>query len=270
MNAVRERAKAELRRRYPKGYAHAEVIYPNAVQYPREFFLSGAVSRLRRYTSEFGWSVTDGPFKGMAYPPLMAPWIRDLGAKLIGSYESGIEDVVERVIATEPKSVVDVGAAEGYYAVGFALRLPTARVVAVDIDPVARLLCRLLCQRNHVGNRVVTQTRADLTDAVIGERALVFLDCEGAEYHLADPRAFPALATATIIVELHEFFHRDILDVLADRFAATHDIELHGEKRPTSAVNRLSHWPDRDAEKLLNERRPEPMRWMLCVPRSSE
>lgn len=269
MSAVRERAKAELRRRYPKAYTHAEVIYPSAVAYPREFFVSGAVSRLRRYTREFGWSVIDGPFSGTAYPPPIAPWVRDLGAKLIGSYEAGIQDIIERVIATEPKSVVDVGSAEGYYAVGFALRLPTARVTAVDIDPVARLLCRGLAQRNGVSDRVTTQARADLTDAAIGERSLVFLDCEGAEYELADPVRFPALADATVLVELHEFFHRDILAVLADRFAATHDIEVHEEHRATVAADRLSRWPDPDVEKLLNERRPELMRWAVFLPRSS-
>lgn len=268
MSAIRERAKAQLRRRSPKLYEHAEAMYVSGVAYPREFVGSGAVSRLRRYTREFGWSVIDGPFAGMAYPRPIAPWSRDLGAKLIGSYEAGIQEVIERVIATEPTSVVDVGSAEGYYAVGFALRLPTARVVAVDIDPIARLLCRGLSDRNGVGERVVTRDRADLTDGVLGERSLVFLDCEGAEYDLGDPVAFPALSTATVVVELHEFFHRDVLDVLSDRFAATHDIEVHAERSAPAAVERLSDWPDRDVGNLLNERRPEPMRWAVFFPRS--
>jgi methylase of polypeptide subunit release factors len=50
--------------------------------------------------------------------------------------------------------VIDIGAAEGYYAIGFARRLPAARVIASDLDPVARLLCWLLARRNGVGDRV--------------------------------------------------------------------------------------------------------------------
>jgi hypothetical protein len=267
MTALRERAKGELRRLSPEMYSTAELIYVNEIAYAREFFASGAASRLRRYTSERGWSVIDGPFTGMSYPPVSAPWVRDLGAKLIGSYEAGIQGVVERLVSMAPRRVIDIGSAEGYYAVGFALRLPDARVVAVDIDPLARFLCRGLSRRNGVIGRVAVEAEADLADVKSGEGALVFMDCEGAEYHLADPARFPALEAATIVIELHEFFHRDLPEVLRDRFARTHTVELHGEERPVSAFDRLAHWPDGDAEKLLNERRPEPMRWALLLPR---
>jgi hypothetical protein len=267
MTPVRERAKTELRRWSPKAYALAELIYVNEVAYAREFFGSGAATRLRRYTREFGWTVIDGPFARMSYPPAIAPFVRDLGSKLIGAYEAGIQDVLDRLIEMQPKRVIDVGSAEGYYAVGLARRLPEARVIAVDIDPVAQLLCRGLALRNGVGDRVATQTQVDLTNRVDAGGSLVFMDCEGAEYELADPVRFPTLAGATVVVELHEFFHRDVLEVLTDRFAATHTVEVHPEHRPTAAIERLSQWPDADVEKLLYERRPEPMRWAVFLPR---
>jgi hypothetical protein len=119
-----------------------------------------------------------------------------------------------------------------------------------------------------VGERVVTTADADLTETSIGERSLVFLDCEGAEYVLADPVAFPALAAAIVVIELHEFFHRDVLDVVSERFAATHEVEVHGERPAGQAFERISHWADSEAEKLLDERRPEPMRWAVLLPRS--
>ena len=44
---------------------------------------------------------------------------------LAGCYEAEIQPAVESLIDSRPDRVVDIGAAEGYYTVGLALRIPT-------------------------------------------------------------------------------------------------------------------------------------------------
>ena len=49
--------------------------------------------------------------------------------------------------------IVNVGAGEGYYAVGLARRAAGAQVVAFEIDPLRRLWCRKMAGANGVGLR---------------------------------------------------------------------------------------------------------------------
>ena len=53
--------------------------------------------------------------------------------KLLGIYERELAPYIERAVAWQPRLVVELGAAEGYYAVGMARRLPRAHVVAFEM-----------------------------------------------------------------------------------------------------------------------------------------
>jgi hypothetical protein len=228
-----------------------------------------AATRLKRYTSEFGFVVAGGPFTGLRYPHWIGGWAGDVASKLSGGYEAGIHDIVERLISQYPDHVVNVGSGEGYYAVGLAMRLPNATVIASELDPTARLLCRRLGRQNHVGARLFVRPgfRPDMVDGLGGAVAF-FFDCEGAELELADPAVLPILKASTLVIELHEFVHRDILQVLTARFISTHELVLRAERRFKPAFSQLSHWPAPDVDALLAERRPEPMRWAAFFPRA--
>ena len=97
--------------------------------------------------------VRNGPFQGMRYPFLRAVG-SSLFPKLCGSYESELHQVVERCLEKEFSMVLDIGCAEGYYAVGFALRQPTATVYAYDISQNARSLCAAMAEMNGVPVKV--------------------------------------------------------------------------------------------------------------------
>src|SRR5437660_11467263 len=74
--------------------------------------------------------VRQGPFAGMRYID------RAIGSaylpKLLGTYECELAAIIEEVCARGPRLIIDLGAAEGYYAVGLALRNPQARVVGFE------------------------------------------------------------------------------------------------------------------------------------------
>src|SRR5438105_426555 len=72
-------------------------------------------------------TVLDGPFRGLRYPSASSLH-SGLLPKLLGTYEAELHGPIEHLLKSRTYgAVVDVGAAEGYYAVGFALRCPEAR-----------------------------------------------------------------------------------------------------------------------------------------------
>ena len=170
-----------------------------------------------------GVTVQSGPFAGMQYATTATEGA--LLPRLLGIYESQLHPHIEALARQGLDRIVDVGCAEGYYAVGFARLLPNAIVHAHDTDPAARALCAELAALNGVAERVRMGGAFDHADfeAFAGPRTLVFMDIEGGEAKLLDPVRAPALRTVNIIVETHPG-PGPLCDVLAARFEATHEI----------------------------------------------
>jgi trans-aconitate methyltransferase len=171
---------------------------------------------------------------------------------------------------------VDVGCAEGYYAVGMALRLPNAVVHAFDVDPKAQQLCAEVARLNGVSDRVHVASLCTPQDlqALLVPRALVILDIEGSELELLQPDLASRLAEAVILVELHDFVDPSISGTIKDRFSASHTIDAVVDARTEPVVD----WPAlvglsrRDRAKAMDEQRPVlpyPMQWMLLRPRKA-
>jgi hypothetical protein len=113
--------------------------------------------------------VNAGPFAGMHYVDT------SVGScfipKLLGTYERELASKVEWICRHQPELVVDIGAAEGYYAVGSALRVPLARVVAFELDERGRTALRCMADLNGVADRLSVRGRcgpADLAAALEG------------------------------------------------------------------------------------------------------
>jgi hypothetical protein len=176
--------------------------------------------------------VQGGPFAGLALPT-SGSW-GNLGPLLVGCYEEELHGVVEELIAARPQLIVNVGCAEGYYAIGLARRLPEATVYAFDIDENARQLTYHTARINGVEERV--HLKGECTSETLGRivtsETLLVVDCEGCELELLRPDRALSLRTATILVELHDALHPQISSRLLSRFSATHAIELVSYRRP--------------------------------------
>ncbi|MEQ1752317.1 MAG: hypothetical protein ABL974_23050, partial [Prosthecobacter sp.] len=92
---------------------------------------------------------------------------------------------MESLIARAPSLVVDVGAAEGYYAVGLARRLPSAQIIAFEMEEHGQKALHEMAQLNNVTSRLHIRGRcepADLAEALGTElNAVVVCDVEGYE-----------------------------------------------------------------------------------------
>lgn len=210
-----------------------------------------------------GQKVLTGPFKGMNYPVRAAEGSRT--TRLLGNYEASLIPVIETIIARNYDLIVDVGCAEGYYAVGFATRMPGARILARDIDEKAQALCRALAEANGVADRVEIGGLFDHGDFAIcqGQKALVLCDIEGAEGELLDPALAPGLSDADLLVEVHEGFKPGLLARLTERFQATHRVTRLDRRLDDSALPDWCHGlSDLDRLLLLWEWRAVPTPWL--------
>jgi hypothetical protein len=168
-----------------------------------------------------------------------------------------------------PQTVINVGCAEGYYAIGLARLLPAAEIFAFDVDEKAQAICRLNSEANGTGERVTVAGACKPSNleelARRPGRKLLVIDCEGCELSLLNPALAPGLAECDIIVECHDFMNRAITPTLTTLFSPSHTIEQvsEGARNPNSFAI-LRTWQSHDRWLVVNEGRPETMQWLAC------
>jgi len=148
-------------------------------------------------------------------------------AKLLGTYEQPMHAPLKALLDQSAyQIIINIGCAEGYYAVGLARLLKDAVSYAYDTDPRARNACQELAEKNNVTERMVVGELFSHADfARFSEKkCLVFCDIEGAERELLDPSLAPELAGFDIVVESHECLITGTTELLLNRFSDTHDI----------------------------------------------
>ncbi|MDB6174718.1 MAG: hypothetical protein JWL59_4029 [Chthoniobacteraceae bacterium] len=179
------------------------------------------------YSKEAHIRVLAGPFAGMKYFNRTG-W-GALTSRWVGTYEMELRDWVHAIVERRYDRIIDLGCAEGYYAVGFARSLPATQVYAFDIDYFSRRSCGLLAKLNESEKRVTIGGLCTpvLLNGLIAKNTLVFCDVEGNELDLLDPAKCPALVQADILVEVHQNGQHPALEVealLRERFHPTHEI----------------------------------------------
>ena len=222
-----------------------------------------------------GCTVRTGPFKGMQYvsDSIGSVYI----PKLLGIYEKELAGVVEAACALGVRSIINIGAGEGYYAIGMALRNPKATVVAFEMDVRGRDLLAKMGKMNGVADRVRIEgvcRSSDLLDTTMDcdGMTLIICDVEGAEKELLRASNIHSLVSTWILVEVHNFVCPGITECLTKEFSSTHRItEIWQEEREASDFPYRT-WgtrmlPSKYLRSAVSEWRPERMSWLWIEPR---
>lgn len=210
-----------------------------------------------------GTVIAYGPFAGMNYATRASEGARV--ARLLGAYEAPLAPIIDTIVARNYAQVIDIGCAEGYYAVGLARRLPSAKVIARDINPKAQASCRALAEANDVIDRVDIGGLWQHADFAICTEAptVVICDIEGEEQHLLDPEKARDLIRADILVEVHDCFRPGLSDAIAARFTATHRVTRIGRGIDSDALpDWMEEFSDLDRMTALWEWRAGPTPWL--------
>lgn len=221
------------------------------------------------YIQHLGARIWSGPFAGMEYGAVATEG--SLIARLLGSYESELHPHLAAFAEEGVECVIDVGCAEGYYAVGLARMMPQAQVYAFDVDEAARAACADLAARNGVAARVTVgeEIRPDGFEAFAGQRALVIVDAEGAEVDILQPALSPALRGMNLIVETHDVYRRGALATMMERFSPSHDIvRVDQQPKAIEMPPWLAELPHLDQLLAVWEWRARPTPWLVMRPKA--
>jgi precorrin-6B methylase 2 len=221
------------------------------------------------YIARQGTRIFSGPFAGMDYLTEAAEGA--LIPRLLGVYEAELHPYLAAFAASGLDCVIDVGCAEGYYAVGLARLMPGVTIYAHDIEEDAQAACREMARKNGVADRVIVggEFPPDGFQAFAGRRVLVMVDAEGAEMEILQPEFSPALAGMNIIVETHDVFREHALATMIERFSPTHDIVRLDQTPKVYAMppwlQELSH-----LDQLIAawEWRLRPTPWLVMTPKA--
>lgn len=244
-------------------YAEGERRKARSAQSPRNLLLASAIQKICP-----DLIVRHGVFQGMKYPYAQAAGSA-LFPKLLGSYERELHPVIEEICREGYSEIVDVGCAEGYYAVGLARRMPTARIYAYDTDPEAVRLCRTMADLNGVSDRITIGGLFDaeaLKTIPFTRKGLILSDCEGFEKKLFGEETVSLLASCDLLVEVHDFLDITISSYIRKLFESTHDIEVIQslddiKKAQTYRFEELEPYDLATRKTLLAESRPAIMEW---------
>jgi hypothetical protein len=219
----------------------------------------------REIVKRYGLQVKNGPLSGMRY--INIPPYRGLSAKLLGTYEQELHPVIEQAIQEQYKTLINVGSAEGCYAIGYAVKVPETIVYAFDIDERERQFCDLLATTNNVRDRVHIRERCDVEDLemLITDKTLVIMDCEGCEAELLRPDLAPKLYEADILVELHDFAADGVIETIRNRFGESHEItEINYQGRNPDDVPDVQFLPSDEQRRIaVMERDVASQTWLF-------
>lgn len=198
---------------------------------------------------------------------------------LLGMYEQEVLHELVR-LSGDRKVLIDVGAADGYYAVGALRASLFEHVVCFEITPLGQQVIEQQARKNSVLSRVTILGEAaqDFVDFAQQEysfdvsNAVILMDIEGGEFELLSEALLKRIKDAVLIVEVHDFSSehrqrsRDLKRRLGEYFLVSEVTQ--GERNP-NCFEEISKWSDDDRWLLCSESRATRMRWFVCEPRPS-
>ena len=219
--------------------------------------------------------VQSGPFKGMLLSHDKSWGDGDLAPKLLGTYEQELHDAVFRLASKKYGAIVDIGSAEGYYAVGLARLFRSTKVFAFDVDARALSALARNAQINGVSVEVggICSAEQLITLAHEYQSILLVSDCEGFEVELFGNsdhqlRMQEALQYSDLIIECHDFVNPVSTALCYAVFGRSHHImNIFSGGRNPSAFPFLGSITEVERWMAVCENRPCVMNWTVCESR---
>ncbi len=247
--------------------------------FARIFFLESELERCkkiawRHVSGRYGREIAFGPFKGMILSPNSWWSQKNMTAQILGTYESHIMEELEKR-RQKYRSFIDIGAADGYYAVGCIYSGFSERCFAFEISPKGRKTIYENAKINGCEEKVTILAEAnydDITDIVgNNSESLVLIDIEGSEFDFLSDKLLQVLKKSTIICELHPFLvnnGEEKLSCLLGRCHKYFDVTFLKRKAfEIPLTDDLDHLPDDIRLLAFSEGRRTSMQWILLEPK---
>lgn len=222
--------------------------------------------------------LSTGLFNGMHY--VNQSVCGSIIPKYLGTYEIELISIFKELFKIPFTHIIDVGAAEGYYAVGCALKFPHSQIIAYEGTEEGRQLLKQVVLMNGVVDHIQIRgycTPEDLKTETSSYSEntynLLIMDVEGLEESILKLHEASDLKNFFILIELHDWVDEFMGDRIMKKFSITHSIEeIQARKRQFSDFDIPSFLPLRiylfPSLLAFSWERPLPMRWLYLKPKT--
>lgn len=164
--------------------------------------------------------------------------------------------------------MLNIGASDGFYALGMKQLMPNTDVFAYDLDEASRDILKACANSNDLPVHSLNNfSFAEMEEFDKYDTLAFIIDCEGCEIGL-EAIAPDILSKSTFLVELHELLVPGITVRLSDYFSQTHDVTIIEEApRNTKDYPEISKMSELERLVLLCEFREGPMNWLYATPK---
>ncbi|MBK5232225.1 MAG: hypothetical protein JJE13_04500 [Thermoleophilia bacterium] len=219
-----------------------------------------------KYVKSHGFEVKRGAFQSLVYPPKALGHTNYLAAKLMGVYEPEVIGFLKEK-ASSSEVFVDLGSGDGFFCVGVA-RLASLRIIGYETNRFERDLARTLASANGVRFEARGLADVDELNSLPEGKLLLLSDVEGLEEDLIDPALVPHLKEATMVVETHEQFRPNVIEVLTRRFEATHYVtRIFAAPSAPETHPEVAGWTEKEVEYTVYDGHSKGDSWMTFVPK---
>ena len=230
---------------------------------------------LNKIILEHGYQVAYGAFKGMKLSKNIYWSKNDLITHILGVYE---KHVLKKIIEFSKKGnypFIDIGASDGYFAIGMAFSKTFKKIYAFEIDERGRKSLNRNIGNNLCKDKVVVDIEANfetLKEIVDKNKsAVILIDIEGSEFDLLDNKLLRLLSNCYIVCELHPALSANGLEkqnMLINNAKAFFDVSIiQRESYCPNKFSELNEFTDEERLIAFGEGRENNMNWLILEPK---
>ena len=246
----------------------------------RALWRTETVEQRRRRVSKavydiYNGVVNYGPFKGLQLNDDTWWGQSDLGSQCLGLYEREILEFISGINNDEFNTFIDIGAADGYYAIGMLLSGKVNKTICFEMSEKGREVIHENWVKNGATGKLEVFGKVDAVSLANLSRedranALILIDIEGNEFELLKAEALRLLSNCTLIIEIHNWVddflakYKEFLESAGEYFQVE---VLSWIARDTNHIDELNGFSDDNRLLLVSEGRPCRMRFIKLTPK---
>lgn len=216
-----------------------------------------------------------GPFRGLKLTDSPFWGGNDLGAMCFGFYEKELLEFLCSDILSNRDIFIDIGAADGYYAIGLLGSKRVETAICFELTQEGRNTIKVNHDLNErpgvlsIYGDVLTDFRKGVKD-VDFSKATVLVDIEGLEFEFLSREILTIMRSAVIVIEIHNWIPSffNLYSTFLKNASEFFQIEiLEKKERDTFAITELRSLTDDNRLLLTSESRPCVMRFLTLTPK---
>ena len=211
--------------------------------------------------------ILSGPYKDTKFSRDNFWGIGDLGAKIVGVYELEVQNkLIEIVNKFKIENFINVGAAEGYHAVGLAKKTGIQNFILYECDTKGQEILKRNIALNNINKNITIKGEAKIDNLLklkneINLNKTLFLN-----------EVLNELKNSYLIIENHSFLMNGINQKTYEKFVnnlnQVFNLEkIHNSYRNIYNIDKLKEFSEDEIMLLCSEGRPRLMEWFVLLPK---